>query len=214
MNSTIFNEAMSELNSKYINEALNYKKRPGKAVWIIAAAAAAACFCVFIIAAVFEAGGLPENSGNRPNTAIANDFEGEFVELEVKSGTYYLNGDKNAKLWFEATPDYLILKGTDVDKAIMDVVTEYYEGNSYPYTDEDINRQFEEDKMLYCGEKIYVVQYVGFENYPYWLLVSRDNSEKDRSELKEKTSGAAAWLYNDKTNTIKTGMFGDFILVE
>lgn len=214
MNSHIFSEAMSELDNKYIEEAVNYKKRSRKTVWIIAGAAMAACFCVVIIAAIFEAGGVLENSGNRPNTAIANDGLFEFVELEVKSGCYYLNGDKNTELWFEATPDYLILKGTDIDKAIMDIVTAYYEANSYPYTDEDIKRQFEEDKMLYCGEKIYAVQYVDFEKFPYVIHVSRDNSEKTRDELIEHQHHDAVWPYNDKTGTISTGMFGDFILVE
>lgn len=214
MNSTIFTEAMSELGSKYIEEAVNYKKRSKKTVWVIAGAAMAACFCVVIIAAVLEAGGLPVNSGNRPNTAIANDNRFEFVELEVKSGTYYLNGDTNAELWIEATPDYLILNGTDVDKSIMEITKKNFEEASYSYTDEDINAQFETDKMLYAAEKIYAVQYVGFEEYPYMIHVSRDNSEKDRSELIEHGHRDAVWPYNDKTGTIHTGLLGDFILVE
>lgn len=167
-----------------------------------------------IIAAVLGVGsGVTAVLVNRANTATANYLEGEIVDLEVKSGTYYLNGDKNAELWFEATPDHLILKGKDVDKSIKNAIIEDLEEGSMPFNDDDINATLEITKMLYCGEKIYVAEYVNME-YPYWLLISRDNSEKDRSELKENSSAAAAWAHNDKTNTIKTGLFGEFTLVE
>lgn len=46
MNSKKFSEAMSELDSKYVNEAINYKKKTMKSVW--AKLAIAACLAVVI----------------------------------------------------------------------------------------------------------------------------------------------------------------------
>ena len=47
MNSKKFSEAMSELDSKYIDEALNYKKKARKPGWI-KWGAVAACLCLII----------------------------------------------------------------------------------------------------------------------------------------------------------------------
>lgn len=49
MNSKKFSEAMSELDSKYIDEALNYKKKARKPGWI-KWGAAAACLCLITCA--------------------------------------------------------------------------------------------------------------------------------------------------------------------
>ena len=44
MNSKIFSEAMGELDIRYVDEALNYKKKSKKHIWI--GGAAAACLCL------------------------------------------------------------------------------------------------------------------------------------------------------------------------
>ena len=168
---------------------------------------------IIIAAALGIGGGVTAVLLNRSNTAAADPLEGEFVDLELKSGTYYLNGDKNADLWVEANSEYLILKGTDVDKSLMDDAIKAYEEDSAIPTEEGLNWTFEESKKLYCYEKVYVAQYVDMPQYPYWIHVSRDNSVTDRSELKEK-SNTAVFPYDDKTNTIKLGALGEFILVE
>lgn len=49
MNAKKFSEAMSELDSKYVDEALNYKKRAQETVWI-KRGVMAACLCVVIAA--------------------------------------------------------------------------------------------------------------------------------------------------------------------
>ena len=208
MNAKIFSEAMSELDSKYINEALNYKKRLGKAVWIIAGAAAAACFCVFIIAAVFDAGGLPKNSGNRPNTAIANDGQFEYVALDI-NGIYYLNGDKNADVWIEVDPKYIIIKGADIDASVRDAIIKDFEEDLRSFTDEDVETTAEHFKEMFCTEMRYAVEYIGFEKFPY--MITYGNDDPTTGEFKPIST---ALPYNDKTKTIREGLFGEFILVE
>lgn len=51
MNSKKFSEAMSELDSKYIDEALNYKKKARKPGWI-KWGTVAACLCLIVVAAI------------------------------------------------------------------------------------------------------------------------------------------------------------------
>ena len=208
MNSKIFSEAMSELDSKYIEEAVNYKKRSKKTVWIIAGAAMAACFCVFIIAAVFDAGGLPENSGNRPNTAIANDGQFEFVALDI-SGTYCLNGDKNSDVWIEIDPNYIIIKGADIDTSVRDAIIKGFEEDSRSFTDEDVDTTAKYFKEMFCTEMRYAVEYIGFEKFPY--TITYGNDDPITGEFKPISNGLP---YDDKTKTIRSGLFGEFILVE
>ena len=50
MNSKIFSEAMSELDARYVDETLTYKKKSNKRVWI--GGAAAACLCLVIAGGV------------------------------------------------------------------------------------------------------------------------------------------------------------------
>ena len=208
MNSKIFSHAMSELDSKYIEEAVNYKKRPLKTVWIIAGAAMAACFCLFIIAAVLDAGGLPVNSGNRPNTAIANDGQFEYVALDI-SGIYYLNGDKNANVWIEVDPKYIIIKGADIDTSVRDTIIKDFEEDSRSFTDEDVKTTAELFKEMFCTEMRYAVMYIGFENYPY--TITYGNDDPITGEFKPISTGLP---YDDKTKTIRSGLFGEFTLVE
>ncbi len=51
MNAKKFSEAMSELDSKYIEEALNYKTKAKKPVWV-KWSAIAACLCLIAAAAI------------------------------------------------------------------------------------------------------------------------------------------------------------------
>ena len=48
MNTKKFSDAMSELDTKYIDEALNYKKKVKKPVWV-KWGAVAACLCLVVI---------------------------------------------------------------------------------------------------------------------------------------------------------------------
>ena len=52
MNVKKFSDAMSELDTKYVDEALNYKKKDKKPIWI-KWGAMAACLCVLVVGAVY-----------------------------------------------------------------------------------------------------------------------------------------------------------------
>lgn len=51
MNTKKFSDAMSEIDSKYVDEALNYKKKAKKPVWI-KWGAMAACLCLMLVGSV------------------------------------------------------------------------------------------------------------------------------------------------------------------
>ena len=50
MNAKSFSDAMSELDNKYIDEALNYKKKAKKPIWV-KRGTMAACLCLVVVAA-------------------------------------------------------------------------------------------------------------------------------------------------------------------
>ena len=52
MNSKKFSEAMSELDSKYVDEAINYKKKAKKPVWV-KWGVVAACLCLVVVGTVY-----------------------------------------------------------------------------------------------------------------------------------------------------------------
>ena len=52
MNAKKFTDAMSELDTKYVDEALNYKKKDKKPIWI-KWGTMAACLCVLVVGAVY-----------------------------------------------------------------------------------------------------------------------------------------------------------------
>lgn len=54
MNAKVFSEAIGELDIKYVNEALNYKKKTGKPAWI-KWVAMAACLCLAVAGAMLYA---------------------------------------------------------------------------------------------------------------------------------------------------------------
>ncbi len=67
MNSKKFSEAMSELDSKYVDEAINYKKKVQKPHWV-KWGAMAACIC-FVICAV----AIPRLF-EKPNNSTSGDL--------------------------------------------------------------------------------------------------------------------------------------------
>ena len=65
MNTKMFSEAMSVLDNRYIDEALNYKKKVKKPVWV-KWGAVAACLCLVIIGS-FLVPHIVENDHDNPN---------------------------------------------------------------------------------------------------------------------------------------------------
>ena len=161
-----------------------------------------------ILAAVLGVGGgIAAVTMNRATIASADIPE---VSNDIlKPGKYYLNGDVSTDKWIEVTPDYIALKGTDVEEWLMDGIRGFYENGDIPFTEEMVQRDFEENKLLYC-DKLYQLTEFGAKNSPYIICVDRDNKITDRKELLNTNAG---FVFNDKTNMISLSI-GDFILVE
>lgn len=175
---------------------------------------------VIIAAALGVGGGIAAVTLNGANSTTA------IADIEVsndllKSGTYYLNGDVNADMWVEVNPDFLTLKGTDIDKSLTEAavrlnaelaqsLADASVDIDYPVVDEISESKLEELKQLYCAEKLYQLEYIGMETIPYTIKVDRDNIITDRKELLKSN---ADFPFNDKTNTISLAI-GEFTLVE
>lgn len=123
MNAKKFSEAMSELDSKYVDEALNYKKRAQETVWI-KRGVMAACLCV-VIAAI----GVPHilNSiqdgknaaeGDSTTNVIATKATFEAKVLEAQNDTLIVEP-------LEGTPEHELAKSIAInteDLAELDTV--------------------------------------------------------------------------------------------
>lgn len=72
MNAKKFSDAMSELDTKYVDEALNYKKKAKKPGWI-KWGAMAACLCLVVVCAITSYN--TENTFDYPETMIYNNAE-------------------------------------------------------------------------------------------------------------------------------------------
>lgn len=90
MNSKKFSEAMSELDSKYVDEALNYKKKAQKPVWV-KWGAVAACFAVVTVLGIgaFQSGLF----GSKTDIAtLDNGNEIVFVKSETAGSSIDIDG--------------------------------------------------------------------------------------------------------------------------
>ena len=153
---------------------------------------------------------------NRVETERLNEEQSAFLlptddevypsDVAPKSGTYYLDGDKNADLWLEVNSDFLQLKGKDLDAALRKAVISKQQVAS----DVDVSPQCEELRKLYCVEKDYLVTKRGSD---YVLTISRDDKRTDRKSLK-KSDNTAALKFNADENSITLGTIGRFILAE
>ena len=86
MNAKKFSDAMSELDTKYVDEALNYKKKVKKPRWIKWGAMAAACLCL-IAAGVFA---LPHFIGNnQPTTSPITEENAYGFAMEGSDVLYF-----------------------------------------------------------------------------------------------------------------------------
>ena len=90
MNAKEFSDAMSELDTKYVDEALNYKKKAKKPGWI-KWGAMAACFAVIAVlgVGVFQSGLF----GNKTDIAtLENGTEIVFVKSEMTASSIDIDG--------------------------------------------------------------------------------------------------------------------------
>lgn len=99
MNTKKFSDAMNELDSKYVDEALNYKKKASKPIWL-KWGTMAACFAVAAILGV----GMLQIGLLRKKTDTATLDNGDkivFVESEVISSSIDIDGTVTTKLLTE-----------------------------------------------------------------------------------------------------------------
>ena len=93
MNAKKFSDAMSELDTKYVDEALNYKKKAKKPGWV-KWGAMAACFAVIAVlgVGVFQSGLF----GNKTDIAtLDNGNEIIFVKSETAGSSIDIDGTNN-----------------------------------------------------------------------------------------------------------------------
>lgn len=172
---------------------------------------------VIIAATLGVGGGIAAVALNDTNNTAVADIE---VSNDLlKPGTYYLNGDVNAEMWIEVNPDFLTLKGTDIDKSLTEAAIKSNRALEQSLKENDIDldipedvsaKQLEELKQLYCADKLYQLLYIGLETMPYIIKVDRDNIITEREELLDTNAG---FSFDDKTNTISLSV-GEFTLVE
>lgn len=96
MNSELFSEAMNELDIKYVNEAVCYKKRTGRFVWA-KRAAAAACLCLVAAGgAVLAQNNILTNGSSSisDDDMAGGDFMGSSFSIAVYPRT---ENEKNVK---------------------------------------------------------------------------------------------------------------------
>ena len=209
MNAKKFSEAMSELDGKYINEALNYKSnktnKPGWVRW----GAIAACFAVVVALgagmffgnnaekAVLEngdelvfnksdvlAGSLDMNVKTRPLTEEENRIL--FKDLPGKANAIYA-ADSGELFGFEGEIENIKITVQLTEQTLIDTVIEGIENNTEingtsvtaGYCITDPNSRGERNAIYYAAFKL--------GNSKYYLENSgtKDDSEATKNQLTE-----------------------------
>lgn len=107
MNAKNFSDAMSEIDSRYVDEALNYKKKVKKPIWI-KWGAMAACLCLMLAGGVMFLQNGNRTIPNPERVQIPNpiievttvkemeqylDFDVPVLDKEIKSYSVFIEGD-------------------------------------------------------------------------------------------------------------------------
>lgn len=151
-----------------------------------------------IIAAVLGiGGGVTAVMMNRSATADKN-----LAVPEVKTGKYYLNGDKNSDIFFELTDDYIALRinGDPVEKA----KSYFADGEA---DDSIVTKDTKTATDDYCKENPYVISVFGTSSTPYQIMIHWNEEQSGP------IYGGIGFTYNG-TDKISCHPFGDFILVK
>lgn len=185
-------EALSNVDERHIPSSKG--KRLAKKLAMGFAAAAAVILAL--------GGGIVMLTLDRADIAITDDsIMDEYpTDVEVPSGKYYFNGDINSGLWVEVNPDFLILKGDDIETALREAA-------------DGVGVNYDNMKLLYCAEKDYVIRNFKPDKSEYIIKISRTGERMDDESIKNESS-AAGLLYKKAQNSIRLGAFGDFTLVE
>lgn len=106
MNSTKFSEAMSELDTKYVDEVLNYKKKSKRPIWG-KWVAVAACLCL-VVAAISVSHILNSIQDNTTTNVIATKRVFEAKVLEVQNSALIVEP-------IEGTPERELTESIAID---------------------------------------------------------------------------------------------------
>lgn len=142
MTSKKFSEAMGELDNKYVDEAINYKKKAKKPVWVKwGAIAACLCLviCAFAIPRLFE----------KPNDNISGDLS---PMIYVNNTLYRITSDQ---------PD---LTGKESQFVYLGTISSKVSSSQYPKENFQANDDIVGSEVYQFGEDI-VVEIDG----QYWI---------------------------------------------
>ena len=106
MNSKRFSDDMSELDTKYVDEALNYKKKSKKPIWV-KWGAVAACLCL-VVAAISVSHILNSTQDDTTTNVIATKMAFEAKVLEVQNGALIVEP-------IEGTPERELTESIAID---------------------------------------------------------------------------------------------------
>lgn len=195
MNAKKFSDAMSELDSKYIDEAINYKKKSKKPVWV-KWGAMAACLCLIVVAIITVPSMLnPQESDGGGGGTIADAPPMVYV-----NDTLYKQSTKQTS-YNELKDDFVYLGVIESDITNL-------QNNSNGNTSDGIPKENFQANHPIVGAKVYqygndiVVEIEG----KYWLYEPiEENAENEvvefhgqlfnKSDLSEETLEWLEW-YN------------------
>lgn len=156
---------------------------------------------VIVAAALGIGGGVTAVMMNRHATADKNT-----ALPEVKTGKYYLNGDKNSGTYINVTENSIVIK-TEGDALA------YFENvcREAGFTEEEVEINAPRYLDDYCTERKYVLSVTGAESVPYMLLTHYD--EKDAVNTTDHRLSGSGYKF-DGQNKISLSLVGEFIYVE
>ncbi len=182
---------------------------------------------IILAAALGVGGGIAAVMLNRTNNAAADAAPEDKVpeNLEVKSGKYYLNGDKNSGLWIEVTPEYLVTKAdsSDIDSVLTSLLREIHRDavdlNDFKTAESDFididyvgEDELKSVKDLLFNEKEYALESFIPEQSRYLIAISC-SSERELPESFVVNVNGSHLIYSRNENLIRSKL-GDFILID
>lgn len=123
MNAKKFSDAMSELDTKYVDEALNYKKKVKKPIWV-KWCAMAACLCLVVCIGTYITHNFtPDGSGFGNGDATLSAEHREDFSSEITTDIMTQLGDNMMKAYLLRTNDWFLATDiTDYSQALTNDV--------------------------------------------------------------------------------------------
>ena len=198
MNVKTFSDAMTELDTKYIEEALNYEKKARKPVWI-KWSAMAACLCVFVMGASYlfahfyhEQGQNAHGADIEPGIeitledAINNDTLGQLFPTWIFED-YTLEG--SAGIFGDTVLSARFYSESHIDELLIRITEREWFYSQHP--DLELNTIIYRDTTRGTENEIYI------DGGDYVVLYSCIVSMKNNSDFLRMVNSAAYFQEND-----------------